>query len=113
MDNLKANKTQLPDFGSLLSGAGGAMGDAVNAQAGASKGMDISSMFGDMAKSLGLPVGGAGAGNAQAGASDNLLKELQTLNKQTTEMLRYMKLTHGESRDLVSNFKSLSGNLYT
>jgi len=111
MDNLKASKTPLPDFNSLLAGAGGAMGDAANAQASASKGMDISSMFGDMAKSLGLPIGGAPS--AQAGSSDNLLKELQTLNKQTTEMLRYMKLTHGESRDLVSNFKSLSGNLYT
>jgi hypothetical protein len=43
---------------------------------------------------------------------DSLVTELQTLNKQTAEMIRYLRLTHDETRQFVPSIRSLYGNLY-
>ncbi len=45
--------------------------------------------------------------------NENFIKELQTLNKQTSEMVKYLRMTVDESRQTNSGIKNLSGNLYS
>ena len=45
--------------------------------------------------------------------NENLVKELQQLNKQTTEMIRFLRMNVDETRLTVSGIRGLSGNLYS
>jgi hypothetical protein len=69
-------------------------------------------MFDEIAAKL----GGAGQSLASSlnGSSGNeiLVKEIQQLNKQTAEMVKYMRLTLDENKNQTSKLGSLSGNLY-
>ena len=44
--------------------------------------------------------------------NENLLKEMQQLNKNTVELLKYTKMTLEENKNQTSKLGSLSGNLY-
>ena len=46
------------------------------------------------------------------GVGKNLLSELQTLNKQTAEMLAYVRDTADTGRRSIDALRGLSGNLY-
>jgi hypothetical protein len=47
-----------------------------------------------------------------AGGNENLLKEMQQLNKNTVELIKYTKMTLEENKSQTSKLGSLSGNLY-
>ena len=44
--------------------------------------------------------------------NENLLKEMQQLNKNTVELIKYTKMTLDENKNQTSKLGSLSGNLY-
>jgi len=46
-------------------------------------------------------------------ANENLVKELQQLNKQTSEMVKYLRMNVDETRQTSSGIRSLSGNLFS
>jgi len=70
-------------------------------------GDDFKNLFG-----LGDNKGKSDAQIAGSAANENLLKEVQTLNKQTAELVKYMKATLDENKTQTSKLGSLSGNLY-
>jgi hypothetical protein len=47
-----------------------------------------------------------------SGSNENLLKEMQQLNKNTVELIKYTKMTLEENKSQTSKLGSLSGNLY-
>jgi hypothetical protein len=47
-----------------------------------------------------------------ASSNENLLKEMQQLNKNTVELIKYTKMTLEENKSQTSKLGSLSGNLY-
>jgi hypothetical protein len=53
-------------------------------------------------------MGGLGG----SGGNENLLKEMQQLNKNTVELIKYTKMTLDENKNQTSKLGSLSGNLY-
>jgi hypothetical protein len=55
------------------------------------------------------PLLGAMGGS---GGNENLLKEMQQLNKNTVELVKYTKMTLEENKNQTSKLGSLSGNLY-
>jgi hypothetical protein len=55
------------------------------------------------------PLLGAMGGS---GSNENLLKEMQQLNKNTVELVKYTKMTLEENKNQTSKLGSLSGNLY-
>jgi hypothetical protein len=104
--------TSIPDFTSKMP-AVPQMGQQVTPQPiQASADTKPKGMFDDIASKL----GGAGQSLASSlnGSSGNeiLVKEIQQLNKQTAEMVKFMRLTLDENRSQTSKLGSLSGNLY-
>jgi len=51
--------------------------------------------------------------NPKTNESNNVLAELQRLNKQTEDVLKYLRETADHTKQSVSATKSLSGNLFS
>jgi hypothetical protein len=110
-------KTVLPDFMSKLANlpALTEAGQNITPQSKAGQAAQLDKpkgMFDDMMEKL----GGAGQGLSSAltgpGNNEMLLKEIQTLNKQTADLVKYMKATLDENKTQTSKLGSLTGNLY-
>jgi hypothetical protein len=70
-------------------------------------GDDFKNLFG-----LGDKKEKSDAQTAVPAANENMLKEMQTLNKQTADLVKYMKATLDENKTQTTKLGSLSGNLY-
>jgi len=117
MDVLKSmTKSVLPDFMSKMPNMGD-LGTKIDQMK-----QDPKAAMDSMTKSLGdgLKSVTSGAGNAASnlfgtpgpGGNEMLLKEIQTLNKQTADLVKYMKATLDENKTQTSKLGSLTGNLY-
>jgi hypothetical protein len=113
-------------LGSIVPGAGTALGAGLGAAAGGAYGLyqNWGKLFGESGQKKaadGLMVNTptsilAGEAGPEIIAPtrhfENLQNELQTLNKQTAEMLRYIKETSESARNNVEATKNLSGDLF-
>jgi len=113
MENLNAvGKSVLPDFASKMPAIPQLGQQSTPQPATSTADSKPTSMFDDIAAKL----GGAGQSLASSlnGSSGNeiLVKEIQQLNKQTAEMVKFMRLTLDENRSQTTKLGSLSGNLY-
>ena len=113
-------------LGSIVPGAGTALGAGLGAAAGGAYGLyqNWGKLFGDsgqkkmadgalVSRPTNALVGEAGPEIvAPTRHFENLQNELQTLNKQTAEMLRYLKETAESTRNSNDSIKNLGGDLF-
>jgi len=100
---------KLPSVGDLGKKADEAIKDpkALKDMFDKTMGDDFKNLFG-----LGDKKEKSDAQTAVPAANENMLKEMQTLNKQTADLVKYMKATLDENKTQTTKLGSLSGNLY-